>query len=58
MLRGHFEELPTACSALVGEHTTKLSVARTSDALPKDFGDGRVAIFGPHDAGVRGNESP
>ena len=47
--RGHFEELPTACSALVGEHRTKLSVSRTGNALPKGCGHGRVAIFRPHE---------
>jgi len=46
---GHFEELPTAGSALVGEHAAKLSVSSTGNALPKGFRNGRVAICGPHD---------
>ncbi len=58
MLGGDFEELPTACSALVGKHPPKLSVARTGDALPKAFGDGRLAIFGPDQPLILGHESP
>jgi hypothetical protein len=45
MFRRDFEEVSTACSALVGEHAAKLSVARTGNALPKGSGDGGLAIF-------------
>ncbi len=46
---GDFEESPTACSAFVGEHPTKLRVSRTGHALPKGFCYRLMAICRPHD---------
>lgn len=51
-----FEELPTACSALVGEHAPELSVSSTGNALPKRFGDTSMGIFGPGDSLVFCNQ--
>ena len=51
-----FEELPTACSALVGEHAAKLRVSRTGHALPKGFCERSMGIFGPHNGLVFGDQ--
>jgi hypothetical protein len=51
-----FDELPTACSALVGKHHAKLSVSGTGHALPKGFCDRSMAIFGPDDGPVFGHQ--
>ena len=51
-------ELPTACSALVGEHATKLSVCRTGNALAKRFGDASVGILRPRDGAVFRDKTP
>lgn len=56
ILRGHLDELSTACSALVGKHRAKLRMARTGNALPKDFGDGCLAILGPDEPLVLGDQ--
>lgn len=51
-----FDELPTACSALVGEHTAKLRVTSAGYTLPKDFGNGPLAIFRPDEPLIYGHQ--
>lgn len=50
-------EMPTACSAFVGDLGTKLGMASTGHTLPKDSGEGLRPIFRPHEGGIFGHQA-